>query len=58
MSAHFERIEPFRALTFDPERVGSLNRVVAPPYDLIDRARQDDRRVPPIAPGVRPSKAS
>ncbi len=42
MSASSERIEPFRALTFNPERVGALNRVVAPPYDLIDRARQDE----------------
>jgi uncharacterized protein (DUF1015 family) len=41
MSSSFERIEPFPALIFNPERVGSLNRVVAPPYDLIDRARQD-----------------
>jgi uncharacterized protein (DUF1015 family) len=42
MSSNFERIEPFRALTFNPERVGSLNRVVAPPYDLIDGTRQDE----------------
>ena len=42
MSANSQRIEPFRALTFNPERAGALNRVVAPPYDLIDRARQDE----------------
>lgn len=41
MSRKFERIEPFRALTFNRERVGSFERVIAPPYDLIDRARQD-----------------
>jgi uncharacterized protein (DUF1015 family) len=42
MSGKFERLEPFRALTFKRELVGSLDRVVAPPYDLIDRARQDE----------------
>jgi uncharacterized protein (DUF1015 family) len=39
---NFARIEPFRALTFNRDRVGSLDRVVAPPYDLIDLARQDE----------------
>src|ERR1700680_4981239 len=38
----FARIEPFRALTFNRDRVGSFDRVVAPPYDLIDRARQQE----------------
>ncbi len=42
MSGNFERLEPFRALTFNRDRVGSFDRVVAPPYDLIDRARQDE----------------
>jgi uncharacterized protein (DUF1015 family) len=42
MSSTSERIEPFRALTFNRERVGAFNRVVAPPYDLIDRVRQDE----------------
>jgi uncharacterized protein (DUF1015 family) len=42
MSGNLERLEPFRALTFNRERVGSLDRVIAPPYDLIDRARQDE----------------
>jgi uncharacterized protein (DUF1015 family) len=42
MSGNLERLEPFRALTFDRERVGSFDRVVAPPYDLIDRTRQDE----------------
>jgi uncharacterized protein (DUF1015 family) len=42
MNGNFARIEPFRALTFNPERVGAFERVVAPPYDLIDRARQDE----------------
>ncbi|MGH7838304.1 MAG: DUF1015 family protein, partial [Candidatus Binataceae bacterium] len=36
------RIEPFTALSFDRARVGALDRVVAPPYDLIDSARQDE----------------
>ncbi|HZO83054.1 MAG TPA: DUF1015 domain-containing protein [Candidatus Binataceae bacterium] len=35
------RIEPFRGLLYDVERCGVLSNVVAPPYDLIDRARQD-----------------
>jgi uncharacterized protein (DUF1015 family) len=42
MSGNFERLEPFRALTFNRDRVGSFDRVVAPPYDLIDSARQDE----------------
>src|SRR5271155_6081131 len=35
------RVEPFAGLLYDPERVGVLSNVVAPPYDLIDKARQD-----------------
>ena len=35
------RIEPFRALIYDVARCGALGSVVAPPYDLIDRARQN-----------------
>jgi len=35
------RIEPFEGLLYDPERAGVLSNVVAPPYDLIDKARQD-----------------
>ncbi len=35
------RIEPFAGLLYDPERAGVLSNVVAPPYDLIDNARQD-----------------
>jgi uncharacterized protein (DUF1015 family) len=35
------RIEPFRGLLYDIARCGVLSNVVAPPYDLIDRARQD-----------------
>ena len=42
MSGKFERLEPFRALTFNQARVGSLDHVVAPPYDLIDRMRQEE----------------
>jgi uncharacterized protein (DUF1015 family) len=42
MSGNFERIEAFRALIFSRQRVESLDRVVAPPYDLIDQARQED----------------
>lgn len=29
-------IRPFRALRYDPETVGQLDAVVAPPYDIID----------------------
>ena len=36
-----ERIEPFAALMFNRSRCGALADVVAPPYDLIDKARQD-----------------
>ena len=35
------RIEPFAGLLYDPERAGVLSNVVAPPYDLIDKAGQD-----------------
>ena len=42
MNALSHRIEPFRALIFDRTRVGSFDQVVCPPYDLIDRARQDE----------------
>src|SRR5581483_8539978 len=37
-----ERLEPFSALVFDPGHAGPLDRLIAPPYDLIDRALQDD----------------
>lgn len=42
MNSKPKRLAPFRALTFDRELVESLERVVAPPYDLIDRARQEE----------------
>src|SRR5260370_1990003 len=35
------RIEPVAGLLYDPEGVGVLSNVVAPPYDLIDKARQE-----------------
>src|SRR6266851_3389278 len=35
------RIEPFAGLLYDAERYGTLSNVVAPPYDLIDKPRQD-----------------
>jgi uncharacterized protein (DUF1015 family) len=34
------RIQPFPALIFNPERAGRLEDLIAPPYDLIDDARQ------------------
>ncbi|MBE3602188.1 DUF1015 domain-containing protein [bacterium] len=36
------RIAPFRALTFDVSRAGRLETLIAPPYDLIDKACQDE----------------
>ena len=41
MSELGERIEPFAALMFNRSRCGALADVVAPPYDLIDKVRQD-----------------
>ncbi len=35
-----KRIEPFRALLYNPDRIGNLREVVAPPYDLIGENRQ------------------
>lgn len=35
------RIEPFEGLLYDVARTGALSNVVAPPYDLIDKAQQD-----------------
>ncbi|HJU10086.1 MAG TPA: DUF1015 domain-containing protein, partial [Candidatus Binataceae bacterium] len=34
------RIEPFPALVFNRQRAGQLDDLIAPPYDLIDAARQ------------------
>ena len=33
-------LNPFRGLRYDPTAVGDLARVVAPPYDVIDRTHQ------------------
>jgi uncharacterized protein (DUF1015 family) len=33
-------IEPLRALVYDREKVGGLQRVLAPPYDVIDEAQR------------------
>jgi uncharacterized protein (DUF1015 family) len=41
VSALGKRIEPFRALLYNREIVGDPARVVAPPYDLIGAARQN-----------------
>ena len=35
------RIQPFAALIFNSERSGRLEELIAPPYDLIDEARQE-----------------
>jgi uncharacterized protein (DUF1015 family) len=36
------RIQPFPALIFNLERAGRLDELIAPPYDLIDEARQTE----------------
>src|SRR5260370_4491252 len=41
MSELSKRIEPFSALLYNREVVGEAARVVAPPYDLIGAARQN-----------------
>lgn len=35
-------IEPFRGLRYNPDRVGDLNRVMAPPYDIISGKEQEE----------------
>jgi uncharacterized protein (DUF1015 family) len=37
-----KRIEPFRALLYNPDRIGNLRDVIAPPYDLIGADRQNE----------------
>jgi uncharacterized protein (DUF1015 family) len=37
-----KRIEPFRALLYNPARIGNLRDVIAPPYDLIGAERQNE----------------
>ena len=34
-------IVPFRGISYDPPKAGDLNRVVAPPYDVISPEAQD-----------------
>lgn len=34
-------IQPFRALRYDPARVGALSAVLAPPYDVINAVQQE-----------------
>lgn len=41
MNALGERIEPFAALTYELAKIGSLDAVTAPPYDLIDSELQN-----------------
>jgi len=41
MSGLSKRIEPFRALMYNRQVAGEPSRVVAPPYDLIGAARQN-----------------
>jgi len=36
------KIVPFRALRYNPERVKDLDRVMAPPYDVISPPQQDE----------------
>ena len=37
---HMADVQPFRALHYDLDRVGGLQPVVAPPYDVIDAAQR------------------
>ncbi|MGA2411388.1 MAG: DUF1015 domain-containing protein [Candidatus Binataceae bacterium] len=41
MTPFGQRIEPLSALMYDPAKAGALSDLIAPPYDLIDAARQD-----------------
>jgi uncharacterized protein (DUF1015 family) len=36
------RVEPLNALLFEPAHAGALDRLIAPPYDLIDRTQQEE----------------
>ncbi len=40
--AHMAEVLPFRALHYDRDRVGGLQPVVAPPYDVIDAEQRAD----------------
>jgi uncharacterized protein (DUF1015 family) len=42
MTAPGQRIEPFRGLLYNPRVAGDARNLVAPPYDLIGQARQDE----------------
>jgi uncharacterized protein (DUF1015 family) len=42
MKALGERIEPFRGLLYNPRVAGDARNLVAPPYDLIGAARQNE----------------
>jgi uncharacterized protein (DUF1015 family) len=42
MTERSHRIEPFAGLVYNIKKSGPLEQVVAPPYDLIDRARQEE----------------
>ncbi|MBC7105286.1 MAG: DUF1015 family protein, partial [Firmicutes bacterium] len=35
-------VVPFRGLRYNPEAVGDLGAVVAPPYDVIDAAAREE----------------
>jgi uncharacterized protein (DUF1015 family) len=35
-------VAPFRGLRYDPKHVGALSQVIAPPYDVIDGALQNE----------------
>ncbi len=36
------QIAPFQALRYDPARISSISRVVAPPFDMVDRDAAED----------------
>jgi uncharacterized protein (DUF1015 family) len=35
-------VAPLRGLRYDPKHVGALSQVIAPPYDVIDAALQNE----------------
>ena len=40
-SARMAEIKPFRALRYDPDVAGSLEELIAPPYDVIGPDERD-----------------
>ena len=45
-------VKPFRALRYDVAKAGPLERLIAPPYDVIDAEQRDERLERPGPPHV------